>query len=140
MALVLFATEVCARSPNASVPVVSIRHISTAYVNQGICSLRFGLGTAMGDGDAGNVELTLRFVDAKGKTLFEGDIGADLQDSEAGRYQEVFLEDHGVCFDEPVRIQVVKAVAQNEEGTFDLLKMDKLKVDDFKPYPIRIDR
>ncbi len=119
-------------------PTVSIRHISTAYANQGICSLRFGLGTSMGDGDAGDISLKLKFIDPKGRELLQGEISASLDDSEAGRYQETFLEDSNACLDSSTRIQVIRATTKIGKKTFDLLKLRKLVVDDFKPMSISI--
>ncbi|BBP01628.1 IrmA family protein [Sulfuriferula nivalis] len=122
----------------SNIPIVSIRHISTAYANQGICSLRFGLGTAMGDGDAGEVSLKLKFIDTNGHELYQGEIRTSLDDSEAGRYQEVFLEDSNVCFDQPTRIQVTRATATIGKKRYNLLRLRKLVVDDFKPLEISI--
>lgn len=122
----------------STIPMVSIRHISTAYANQGICSLRFGLGTSMGDGDAGDVSLRLKFVDLKGRELLQGEISASLDDSEAGRYQEVFLEDPNACLDSSTKIHVLRATARIGKKKFDLLKLRKLAVDDFKPMSIKI--
>jgi hypothetical protein len=121
-------------------PTVSIRHISTAYANQGICSLRFGLGTSMGDGDAGEVTIKLRFVDPKGRELLQGEISASLNDSEAGRYQEVFLEDPSACLDSSTKVQVLRATAKIGKKKFDLLKLRKLVLDDFKPMLINISK
>ncbi len=122
----------------STIPTVSIRHISTAYANQGICSLRFGLGTSMGEGDAGEVTLKLKFISPKGRELLQGEISASLSDSEAGRYQEVFLEDPGACLDASTKVQVLRATAKIGKKNFDLLKLKKLELDDFKPMSITI--
>jgi hypothetical protein len=122
----------------ATVPTVTISHISTAYANRGMCSIRFGLGTAMGDGDAGDISVMLKFIDKNGKPLYQGVIGASLSDSEAGRYQEVFLEDEDICFDSSTRVQVVQATATPGKKKFNLIKLHKIVVDDFRPYTISI--
>ena len=123
-----------------TVPMVSIRHISTAYANQSICVLRFGLGSGMGGGDAGEVSLKLKFVDPKGATLLKGEISASLVDTEGGRYQEVFLEDPDACLDSSTRVQVLRATATIGKKKYDLLKLRKLVLDDFKPMAIVIPR
>jgi len=141
LSIVAFAsttTEQVAVAAQDGLPAVTIRHISTAYANQGMCSLRFGLGTSMGDGDAGEVSLKLKFVDTKGHELYRGEISALLTDSEGGRYQEVFLEDQNICFDSSTKIRVLRATAKPANKTFDLLKLHKVVVDDFKPMEISI--
>jgi hypothetical protein len=120
------------------IPTVSIRHLSTAYANGGICSIRFGVGTTMGEGDAGEVSITLKFTDSKGKKLYQGTIDASLNDSSAGRYQEVFLEDAGICFGSDTKVNVVQATSTVGKKKFNLVKLHKIVADDFRPYVISV--
>lgn len=92
----------------------------------------------IGYGDAGDISLKLKFIDPKGRELLQGEISASLDDSEAGRYQETFLEDSNACLDSSTRIQVIRATTKIGKKTFDLLKLRKLVVDDFKPMSISI--
>ncbi|MBA4107968.1 MAG: hypothetical protein C0487_00010 [Leptothrix sp. (in: Bacteria)] len=92
----------------------------------------------MGKGDAGEVTVKLKFVDPRGREIFQGEISTSLDDSEAGRYQEVFLEDQNACLDSSTKIQVLRARAKIGKKTFDLLKLRKLALDDFKPMTIII--
>jgi len=121
-------------------PTVAIRHISTTYANQGICSLRFGLGKFIGDGDAGEVIIKLKFIDPKGRELLQGELFASLDNSETGRYQEVFLEDPNACLDSSTKVIVLRATAKIGKKKFDLLKLHKLVIDDFKPMAIIIQK
>lgn len=120
------------------IPTVSIRHLSTAHANGGICSIRFGVGTTMGEGDAGEVSITLKFTDSKGKKLYQGTIDASLNDSSAGRYQEVFLEDAGICFGSDTKVNVVQATSTVGKKKFNLVKLHKIVADDFRPYVISV--
>lgn len=121
-------------------PEITIQHMSTAFANQGICSVRFSLETMMGDGDAGSVTLDLRFLDKQKKEVARGQLFADLNDSTAGRYQEVFVEGEDMCLDPDTTVVVRRARSEYQGKKFDLLKLKKLRRSTFRPYPVTFGR
>lgn len=120
-------------------PEVVIQHISTVFAGQGMCAVRFSVETAPGDGDAGSVIFSLLFRDKNNRTVARGELTAELSDSTAGRYQEPILEGEDFCLLDPAtRVVVVKARSQHEGKKYDLLKLKKTRVSDFKPYEITL--
>lgn len=114
--------------------------MSTAFANQGMCSVRFSLETTMGDGDAGTVTVDVAFIDKQKKEVARGQLVADLNDSTAGRYQEVNVEGEDMCLDPETTVVVRKARAENQGKRFDLLKLKKIRSSSFRPYPITFSR
>lgn len=121
-------------------PEITIQHMSTVFANQGMCSVRFSLETTMGDGDAGTVTLDLGFLDKQKKEVARGQLIADLSDSTAGRYQEVYVEGEDMCLDPDTTVVVRRARSESQGKRFDLLKLRKIRGSRFHPYPITFGR
>jgi len=105
-----------------------------------MCSLGFGIGSLAGEGFSGDISIKLRFVSPDGKTLHQDEIATTLDDSESGRYREVFIEDEKVCFEASTRVHVTNATATVGKRKINLLKSKKLVVDEFKPMTIIVPR
>lgn len=121
-------------------PEITIQHMSTTFANHGMCSVRFSLETTMGDGDAGTVTLDLGFLDKQMKEVARGQLVADLNDSTAGRYQEVYVEGEDMCLDPDTTVVVRRARSENQGKKFDLLKLKKIRGSMFRPYPVTFGR
>lgn len=132
--------SVCATAKTLQPPEVVIQHMSTAFANQGMCSVRFSLATAMGDGDAGTVTVDVAFMDKQKKEVARGQLVADLTDSTAGRYQEVSTEGEDLCLDPETTVVIRKARSENQGKRYDLLKLKKIPGSSFHPYPITFGR
>lgn len=130
----------CAMAKTQQPPEVAIQHMSTAFANQGMCSVHFSLETTMGDGDAGTVTVDVAFIDKHKKVVARGQLVADLNDSTARRYQEVNVEGEDMCLDPETTVVVRKARAENQGKRFDLLKLKKIRSSSFHPYPITFGR
>lgn len=119
-------------------PEIVIQHMSTAFAGQGMCAVRFSVSSAMGDGDAGSVTLDLVFRDRNNKVVARGELSADLSDSTGGRYQEPTLEGEAFCLGNDTTVVVARARSEHEGKTYDLLRLKKIRVGEFKPYPISV--
>lgn len=123
------------QSNQLDVPEISVKHVSTAFANMGICSARFGID---GPYDV-ELELSLSFLSPSGKVLTEGTINTKLEASSAGKYVEEFVESEAVCgLPDNTKVVITKAIAKTSENTFDLIKLGKLNVEYFQPYRIEI--
>ncbi len=99
-----------------------------------MCLVRFSLATTMGDGDSGVLTLDLAFIDKQKKEIASDKINAELYDSTAGRYTEVYVEGENMCL-EPDTTAVVRRARSEQKGKkYDLLKLKKIKVSEFRPY------
>lgn len=125
-------------TPPRTVPEISLRHLSTTFVNHGICSIRFGIGSEFSGGDAGDVEIHMNFLDPDGKVLHQAVLKTYLEDTTAGRYQEDFVEGEGICFPAGTRVEITKATATIDEQTYDLIGLGKIREDTFQPYRIQV--
>lgn len=117
-------------------PEVIIQHMSTAFANQGMCAVRFSLETTTGEGDAGTVNIDLTFLDKQKKEVARGRITAELYDSTAGRYHEDIVEGEDMCLDNETTVVVRRARSEYQGRKYDLLKLKKMRVSEFRPYKI----
>jgi len=125
-------------TPSQDVPEITLRHLSTTFVNHGICSIRFGVGSELSGGDAGQVEIQMNFLSPDGQILHQGTLTTYLEDTTAGRYQEDFVEGENICFPDGTRIEITQATATINEVSYDLIELGKIREDRFKPYQIQI--
>jgi hypothetical protein len=124
-----------ALSDPLDVPEISVKHISTAFANMGMCSARFGIE---GPYDV-ELELSLSFLSPSGEVLAKGTINTKLEASSAGKYVEEFVESEAVCgLPENTKVIITEAIAKTSENSFDLIKLGKLNVAYFQPYRIEI--
>ncbi len=94
--------------------------------------------TAVGDGDAGGVTLNLVFRDKSNKAVARGELSADLSDTTGGRNQEPILAGEEFCLGSDAKVVVTRARSEYEGKKYDLLKLKKVRVGEFKPYPISL--
>jgi interleukin receptor mimic A-like protein len=128
----------CALAQAATVPEVTIRHISSGY-GQGQCVERFGIGSVKGEGDVGELVVSLRFLGKDGTRLHEDRITVSLTDSTAGRYVEEVVSSEKLCA-AVAAVVVTKAMVQAEGRSVDLVKQKRIREERFMPYKIRIGR
>ena len=136
----LMAHQLLATKPEAGITEITLRHFSTTHFPlQGVCSAGFFITSQMGDGDAGDVEIEMSFLDQKNKTIYRGVINTSLTDSTAGRGQDGYIEASEVCsFPLETRVVITKATSKIGGKKFDLIKLGKIHPSDFKRYPISI--
>ncbi len=138
-ALVTLLWAVSAQAtPPQDVPEVTLRHLSTTFVNHGICSIRFGISSEFSGGDAGLVEIQMNFLNPEGQVLHRGTLATYLEDTTAGRYQEEFVEGENICFPAGTRVEITAATATIDDVSYDLIELGKIREDRFKPYQIQI--
>jgi len=138
-ALVLLFVALSAHGePPSDVPSIALRHLSTTFVNRGMCAIRFGIESEQGGGDAGEVEIHLRFVNPAGKTLYRSTITTSLDDSTAGRYKEEFVEGEDICFPPETKVIITRATSKTGGKVYDLIKLHKIREDAFRSYRITV--
>jgi len=137
-AIVMLLSASAQATPSQHVPEITLRHLSTTFVNHGICSIRFGIGSELSGGDAGQVEIQMNFVSPDGEILHRATLTTYLEDTTAGRYQEDFVEGENICFPDDTRVEITKATATIDEMSFDLIALGKIREDAFKPYQIQV--
>jgi hypothetical protein len=140
IAIILGTTSIVARSQEeAPIPHITIRHLSTVFVNRGICSIRFGIDSQPGE-EAEDIEIQMKFVNKTGKTIYRATIHTSRDGAIAGRYSEEFVEGEGICFDSSTQVVIAKAIAKFNGEMYDLIKLKRITEDNFIPYTIRIGR
>jgi hypothetical protein len=121
---------------------ITLQHVTTTYVNSGICSAAINVTIHDFLGESDKLYLDLVATDKTGKVKIASEniiTYDDVQNLSGKATTNVFLESEEVCrADRTWTVQVKRAVLVADGNRQDLLKIKKVHIDDFQPMKIKI--
>lgn len=121
---------------------ITLQHVTTTYVNSGICSaaINVTIHDFLGEGDKLYLDLVATDKTGKVKIASENIITYDdVQNLSGKATTNVFIESEEVCgADRTWTINVKRAVLVADGKRQDLLKTKQVHIDDFQPMKIVI--
>lgn len=121
---------------------ITLQHVTTTYVNSGICSAAINVTIHDFLGESDKLYLDLVATDKTGKVKIASEniiTYDDVQNLSGKATTNVFLESEEVCrADRTWTVQVKRAVLVADGKRQDLLKTKQVHIDDFQPMKIKI--
>jgi len=121
---------------------ITLQHVTTTYVNSGICSAAINVTIHDFLGDSDKLYLDLVATDKTGKVKIASEniiTYDDVQNLSGKATTNVFIESEEVCgADRTWTINVKRAVLVADGKRQDLLKTKKVHIDDFQPMKIKV--
>lgn len=119
---------------------ITLQHVTTTYVNSGICSAAINVTIHDFLGESDKLYLDLVATDNTGKVKIASEniiTYDDVQNLSGKATTNVFIESEEVCgADRAWTVQVKRAVLVADGKREDLLKAKKVHIDDFQPMKI----
>ena len=119
---------------------ITLQHVTTTYVNSGICSAAINVTIHDFLGESDKLYLDLVAIDKTGKVKIASEniiTYDDVQNLSGKATTNVFIESEEVCgADRAWTVQVKRAVLVADGKREDLLKAKKVHIDDFQPMKI----
>jgi hypothetical protein len=119
---------------------ITLQHVTTTYVNSGICSAAINVTIHDFLGESDKLYLDLVATDKTGKVKIASEniiTYDDVQNLSGKATTNVFIESEEVCgADRAWTVQVKRAVLVADGKREDLLKAKKVHIDDFQPMKI----
>lgn len=136
--LLTFVSSVALATP------ITLQHSRTSYVNSGICSavVDVTIHDSLGTDDKLYLDLVAKDKAGKVQGTSEDVISYDDVQNTSGRsFGRVFIESETMCdADRTWIIQVKRAVLVIDDKRADLLKANKVHIDDFQPMKIKVSK
>lgn len=120
---------------------IYVRNTQASYVNRGMCSLAFDVIAHDVLDNIESIDFTVTMKDKNGKLIGRDQATADEFNFVGGKtYGRFFIEGEKACDAFGENLNISKAIVKHNDGTKteDIVKTQKLKVDDFKPMQIVI--
>lgn len=121
---------------------ITLQHVTTTYVNSGICSaaINVTIHDFLGESDKLYLDLVAKDKAGKVKGTSEDVITyGDVQNLSGKATTNVFIESEEVCgADRTWTINVKRAVLVVDGKRQDLLKTNKVYIDDFQPMKFKV--
>ncbi len=121
---------------------ITLQHVTTTYVNSGICSAAINVTIHDFLGESDKLYLDLVATDKTGKVKIASEniiTYDDVQNLSGKATTNVFLESEEVCgADRTWTINVKRAVLVVNGKRQDLLKTKQVHIDDFQPMKIKV--
>ncbi|TCH65470.1 IrmA family protein [Acinetobacter sp. ANC 4862] len=121
---------------------ITLQHVTTTYVNSGICSaaINVTIHDFLGESDKLYLDLVAKDKAGKVKGTYEDVITyGDVQNLSGKATTNVFIESEEVCgADRTWTINVKRAVLVVNGKRQDLLKTKQVHIDDFQPMKIKV--
>ena len=121
---------------------ITLQHVTTTYVNSGICSAAINVTIHDFLGESDKLYLDLVATDKTGKVKIASEniiTYDDVQNLSGKATTNVFIESEEVCgADRTWTINVKRAVLVTDGKRQDLLKTKKVHIDDFQPMKIKV--
>ena len=121
---------------------ITLQHVTTTYVNSGICSAAINVTIHDFLGESDKLYLDLVATDKTGKVKIASEniiTYDDVQNLSGKATTNVFIESEEVCgADRTWTVQVKRAVLVTDGKRQDLLKTKQVIIDDFQPMRIKI--
>ncbi|HCQ9810147.1 hypothetical protein I1W56_01210 [Acinetobacter baumannii] len=120
---------------------IYVRNTHASYVNRGMCSLAFDVIAYDALDNIESIDFTVTMKDKNGKLIGRDQVTADEFNFVGGKtYGRFFIEGEKACNAFGENLNIIKAIVKHNDGTKaeDIVKTQKLKVDDFKPMKIVI--
>lgn len=121
---------------------ITLQHVTTTYVNSGICSAAINVTIHDFLGESDKLYLDLVATDKTGKVKIASEniiTYDDVQNLSGKATTNVFIESEEVCgADRTWTINVKRAVLVVNGKRQDLLKTKQVHIDDFQPMRIKI--
>lgn len=121
---------------------ITLQHSRTSYVNSGICTavVDVTIHDFLGENDKLNLELLVKDkagrVHGTSENVMTYD---DIQNLQGKAFGNVFLESESMCeADSNWTIQVKRAVLIVDGKREDLIKAEKIHIDDFQPMKFKV--
>ncbi|UDM38434.1 hypothetical protein LIS44_00985 [Acinetobacter haemolyticus] len=119
---------------------ITLQHVTTTYVNSGICSAAINVTIHDFLGESDKLYLDLVATDKTGKVKIASEniiTYDDVQNLSGKATTNVFIESEEVCgADRTWTVQVKRAVLVADGKRQDLLKTKQVHIDDFQPMKI----
>ena len=119
---------------------ITLQHVTTTYVNSGICSAAINVTIHDFLGESDKLYLDLVATDKTGKVKIASEniiTYDDVQNLSGKATTNVFIESEEVCgADRTWTVQVKRAVLVADGKRQDLLKIKQVHIDDFQPMKI----
>ena len=119
---------------------ITLQHVTTTYVNSGICSAAINVTIHDFLGESDKLYLDLVATDKTGKVKIASEniiTYDDVQNLSGKATTNVFIESEEVCgADRTWTVQVKRAVLVADGERQDLLKTKQVHIDDFQPMRI----
>lgn len=119
---------------------ITLQHVTTTYVNSGICSAAINVTIHDFLGESDKLYLDLVATDKTGKVKIASEniiTYDDVQNLSGKATTNVFIESEEVCgADRTWTVQVKRAVLVTDGKRQDLLKTKQVHIDDFQPMRI----
>ena len=124
----------------ANATPITLQHVTTTYVNSGICSAAINVTIHDFLGESDKLYLDLVATDKTGKVKIASEniiTYDDVQNLSGKATTNVFIESEEVCgADRTWTINVKRAVLVTDGKRQDLLKTKQVHIDDFQPMKI----
>ncbi|MFV7501146.1 UNVERIFIED_CONTAM: hypothetical protein KWE07_08595 [Acinetobacter pittii] len=120
---------------------IYVRNTNASYVNRGMCSLAFDVIAYDALDNIESIDFTVTMKDKNGKLIDRDQVTTDEFNFVGGKtYGRFFIEGEKACDAFGENLNISKAIVKHNDGTKseDIVKTQKLKVDDFKPMKIVI--
>ncbi len=121
---------------------ITLQHVTTTYVNSGICSASINVTIHDFLGKSDKLYLDLVATDKTGKVKIASEniiTYDDVQNLSGKATTNVFIESEEVCgADRTWTVQVKRAVLVADGKRQDLLKTKQVYIDDFQPMKIKV--
>jgi len=120
---------------------IYVRNTHASYVNRGMCSLAFDIIAYDALDNIESIDFTVTIKDKKGKLIGRDQITADEFNFVGGKtYSKFYIEGESACDAFGGNLNITKAIVNHNDGTKaeDIVKTQKLKVENFKPMKIFI--
>ena len=126
----------------ANATPITLQHVTTTYVNSGICSAAINVTIHDFLGESDKLYLDLVATDKTGKVKIASEniiTYDDVQNLSGKATTNVFIESEEVCgADRTWTINVKRAVLVVNGKRQDLLKTKQVHIDDFQPMKIKV--
>ena len=137
--IIAFSLMALMSSVSLATPI-TLQHVTTTYVNSGICSAAINVTIHDFLGESDKLYLDLVATDKTGKVKIASEniiTYDDVQNLSGKATTNVFIESEEVCgADRAWTVQVKRAVLVADGKREDLLKAKKVHIDDFQPMKI----
>ena len=121
---------------------ITLQHVTTTYVNSGICSAAINVTIHDFLGESDKLYLDLVATDKTGKVKIASEniiTYDDVQNLSGKATTNVFIESEEVCgADRAWTVQVKRAVLVADGKREDLLRAKKVHIDDFQPMKFKV--
>lgn len=139
--IIAFSLMALMSSVSLATPI-TLQHVTTTYVNSGICSaaINVTIHDFLGESDKLYLDLVAKDKAGKVKGTSEDVITyGDVQNLSGKATTNVFIESEEVCgADRTWTINVKRAVLVVDGKRQDLLKTNKVYIDDFQPMKFKV--